>query len=160
MGSEFVGSWQARGPSGFTRLVEDCYGAKHRTIPPAAHTYQSDVESFHGLIERELFRVEGFRSQEDFLVKATTYQVFFNYGRGNSYKGGKTPIEIIRERDPTIDPRIGLLPPVYLGSLLRERARPLPTPAQKGYNACSQVCIDAPNPNYHHCTVFAGWYAN
>lgn len=137
-GSEFIGSWQKRGPSGFTQMIESRHGARHGTIPPGAHTCQSDVETFHGIIEHEFFSVESFTGLEDFLAKACTYQLFFNYARANSSKGWKTPIEIIRERDRSIDPKVGLLPPVFLESLLPKPFRSIiPTHPKKGYHVWS-----------------------
>ncbi|MBL7141274.1 MAG: helix-turn-helix domain containing protein, partial [Planctomycetes bacterium] len=38
-GSEFIGSWQAKGPSAFTVAVETA-GAVHKTIPVRQHRYQ------------------------------------------------------------------------------------------------------------------------
>lgn len=136
-GNEFVGSWQQRGPSGFTRMVENRHNCTHRTIPPAAHTYQSDVETFHGLIEHELFVIEPFHHRRDFLDKVTTYQLFFNYARTNSYKQNQTPIQIIRQRDPSIDPCIGLLPPFFLESLLPKPDSTIIPTSQGGYHVPS-----------------------
>jgi transposase len=136
-GSEFVGSWQQKGPSGFTKRVEHSHHATHRTIPPGAHTYQSDVETLHGLIEHELFVIEPFHNRPDFLDKVTTYQLFFNYARTNSYKQHQTPIHIIRQRSPTIDPRVGLLPPLFLESLLPMSKHPILSSPSRGYHVPS-----------------------
>jgi hypothetical protein len=116
-GSEFIGSWQAKKPSAFTRTLEAIPGQRHHTIPPGAHTYQSDVETVHALIEDELYIPEDFTSRHDFLHKAWSYQLFFNLARNNYSKGGKTPWDIIRERNPTISPQVVLLPPVFLEEL-------------------------------------------
>ncbi len=114
-GSEFIGSWNARNKSIFTKIIEDNIpNCIHQTIPPGAHRWQADVETVHRLIEDEFYEVENFTSKEDFLRKITAYQYFFNATRPNSYKGGKTPLEIIQEREPTIDPKIVLLPPIFL----------------------------------------------
>jgi transposase len=117
-GSEFVGSWQQKGPSSFTHLVQSQFGASHRTIPPAAHTFQSDVETLHRLIEDEFFDIESFHHRHDFLTKAITYQLFFNVARSNSGKEHQTPLQILRLRTPNLDPRLVLLPPVFLEDLL------------------------------------------
>jgi hypothetical protein len=58
------------------------------------------------LIEDEFYEVEMFTSKEDFKRKITAYQYFFNAVRPNSYKSGKTPLEIIQEREPSINPKI------------------------------------------------------
>ncbi len=116
-GSEYIGSWQAKQPSAFTRTVEDFPGQRHHTIPPGAYTYQSDVETVHALIEDELYIPETFSSRREFLDKASSYQLFFNLARNNHSKGGKTPWDIIKARNPTISPKVVLLPPVFLDEL-------------------------------------------
>ena len=57
-----------------------------RFIVSAAHTYQSDVETVHHLIEHEFFDLETFTGRADFLAKATLYQLCFNLVRPNSHK--------------------------------------------------------------------------
>jgi len=120
-GSEFIGAWNARHDSAFTRTVEAVPGLTHQTIPPGAHTWQADLETAHRLIEDELYEVETFTSREDFLAKAATYTLWFNVARPNSSKGHKTPWEIIHDRDPTILPEIVALPPVFLDELFIQR---------------------------------------
>jgi transposase len=117
-GSEFIGSWQAREDSAFTKAVEEVPGLEHRTIPPSAHTWQSDVETAHNLIEGEFYEVERFASRPDFLRKAFTYSVWFNTVRKNSYKGHRSPWDIIHERNPAITEGICAFPPVILDDLL------------------------------------------
>jgi hypothetical protein len=60
--------------------------SQHVRIPPAAHTYQSDVETVHRLEEGEFFDLENFASRGDFLAKVHTYQLYFNLARLNSHK--------------------------------------------------------------------------
>jgi transposase len=116
-GSEFIGAWNAREDSAFTRTVEAIPGLTHTTIPPAAHTWQADVETVHGLIEDEFYEVERFTARQDFLAKAATYTLWCNIARTNSYKRHNTPWGIIHDRDPTISPQIATLPPVFLDEL-------------------------------------------
>ncbi len=120
-GSEFIGSWNAKKDSAFTKTVQSVQGLEHHTIPPGAHTWQSDVETAHRLIEDEFYEVETLRSRDDFLVKATTYNLWFNAVRKNSYKGDKTPWDIVQERDPNISPDIVALPPFYLDELFNKK---------------------------------------
>jgi Domain of unknown function (DU1801) len=61
-------------------------------IPPAAHTYQSDVETVHRLIQDEFFDIESFISRGDFLAKAHLYQHYFNLARPNSHKDNQSPL--------------------------------------------------------------------
>ena len=97
-GSEFLGAWNAKGPSSFTLAVE----------------------SAHRLIEVELYEVETFCNRQDFLHKATAFPLWFNVARPNTYKSHKTPWQIIHERDPTISPRAVILPPVFVDELYKK----------------------------------------
>ncbi len=130
-GSEFIGSWQAKEESAFTRAVEAIPGLTHQTIPAGAHTWQADVETAHRIIEDEFYEVEGFSSRSHFLSKAATYNLWFNIARKNSWKNNKTPWDIIHARDPTISPFIITLPPFFIDELVN---RKLESPTQRGYD--------------------------
>lgn len=127
-GSEFIGSWQAKHKSAFTKTVEQT-GASHKTIPPGAHTFQADVETVHSLMETE-FYIERFRSRKNFLQKAATYQLFFNYVRKNSYKENMTPFELVQQKNPQATLDILHLPPIYLDELFSSRH----TPTHRGHD--------------------------
>ncbi|MGH9858998.1 MAG: helix-turn-helix domain-containing protein, partial [Candidatus Acidiferrales bacterium] len=102
-GGEFKGDFpQALGDS------------QHVRIPPAAHTYQSDVETIHRLEEDEFFDLEDFRSRGGFLAKAHTYQLYFNWVGPNSHKENQSPWQIIQRLTPRSPLPICLLPPVFL----------------------------------------------
>jgi transposase len=130
-GSEFIGSWQAKDDSAFTKTIQRIPGQVHRTIPPGQHRFQADVETVHSLIETEFYEIESFSGRRDFLNKATTYQLFFNLARRNSGKENKTPWELVLEKNPKADPRLALLPPVYLDELLDQR---LHSTTPRGYD--------------------------
>jgi len=113
-GSEFIGERQPDGSrSHFPRAVT-FFGSQHERIPPGAHTYQSDVETVHRLIEDEFFDLETFSSRADFLAKASLYQLYFNLARPNSHKGGLTPWQIIQQLNPPLPLDLCLLPPICL----------------------------------------------
>lgn len=113
-GGEFIGELQKDGSrSGFPAAVS-FFGSQHQRIPPAAHTYQSDVETVHRLIEDEFFDLESFSSRSEFLGKASLYQLYFNLARPNSHKGGLSPWQILRQLDPRLPLDLCLLPPVLL----------------------------------------------
>ena len=102
-GGEFKGDFpQALGDS------------QHVRIPPAAHTYQSDVETVHRLEEDEFFDLEDFSSRGDFLAKVHTYQLYFNLVRPNSHKDNLSPWQIIERLAPRSPLELCLLPPVLL----------------------------------------------
>ncbi len=88
--------------------------SQHVRIPPAAHTYQSDVETVHRLEEDEFFDLEDFSSRGDFLAKAHTYQLYFNLARPNSHKENQSPWQIIERLAPRSPLQLCLLPPVFL----------------------------------------------
>ncbi len=113
-GGEFIGELQKDGSrSGFPAAVT-FFGSQHERIPPAAPTYQSDVETVHRLIEDEFYDLESFRNRADFLAKASLYQLYFNLARPNAHKGGLSPWQIIHQLDPHLPLDLGLLPPVFL----------------------------------------------
>ena len=120
-GCEFVGNWQAKSESKFTEAVESVKGLRHHRIPARAHTWQSDVETVHRLIEDEFYEVEQFSSRRDFLEKARAYNLWFNVARRNSGKEDQTPWEIIHEREPKVSPAICALLPVFLDELFMKK---------------------------------------
>ena len=120
-GCEFVGNWQSKSDSEFTKAVEANRGLVHTRCPPRAHTWQADVETAHRLIEDEFYEVERFSSRADFLRKAAAYNLWFNVARGNSGKEHRTPWELIHEKEPGVDPAICALPPVFLDELFMKK---------------------------------------
>ena len=89
-------------------------------IPPAAHTYQSDVETVHRLEEDEFFDLEDFSSRGEFLAKTHTYQLYFNLVRPNSHKENQSPWQIIERLAPRSPLELCLLPPVFLDYYLTD----------------------------------------
>lgn len=130
-GSEFVGPWCNTGTTPFTSVVESVEGLSHHTIPPAAHTYQADVETAHRLIEDEFYEIEPFPSRQIFIHKASQYVAWFNVARKNSYKQNRTPWEIVHQRDPTIKPLIAILPAIDLDGIMKIK---LAKSTKRGYD--------------------------
>ena len=116
-GSEYIGSWNARESSCFTKTIEALEGQFHRTIFPGAHRMQSDVETIHNLMEMEFYEIEQFQNRLDFFNKAACYQLFFNLHRPNSYKEHKTPWQLAQEKNPDLDKNLLMIPPVDLDQL-------------------------------------------
>ena len=84
--------WQTDNGGEFKGPFPQALGdSQHLRIPPAAHTYQSDVETVHRLEEDEFFDLEDFSSRGDFLAKTHTYQLYFNLVRPNSHKQNCSP---------------------------------------------------------------------
>ena len=117
-GSEFIGGHDPQGHrTGFPAALGS---SQHVRIPPAAHTYQSDVETVHRLEEDEFFDLESFTSRGDFLAKVHTYQLYFNLARPNSHKENQTPWQIIERLAPGSPLELCLLPPVFLDYYLND----------------------------------------
>jgi transposase len=117
-GAEYIGHVLAKKPSAYTKAIESVEGQKHQTIPPAAHTFQSDVETAHNLVEMEFYELENFEDRVDFLQKAATYQLFFNLMRPNSYKENKTPWQLAKEKQPHLPRKVAMIPPVFIEDLM------------------------------------------
>ena len=122
-GSEFIGELQPDGSRSHFPAAVTYFGSQHQRIPPAAHTYQSDVETVHRLIEDEFYDLENFRTRAEFLAKASLYQLYFNLARPNSHKRGLTPWQIIQQLDPQLTLDVCLLPPVFLDYRLNPSGR-------------------------------------
>lgn len=118
-GSEYIGSARKRldRSSAFETTLKD-YQIEHGRIPARSPHLQADVETFHRIVEDELYDIEGYANEAQFLGKAYAYQLFFNYIRKNRYRDKKAPIDILKERFPDIDPNVLNLPPIRLESLL------------------------------------------
>ena len=113
-GSFAIGSMRSVKLSAFVELIQKVYKAKHRTIEVGKKTMNSDVERFHGLIEEGFYVRETFNSKREFYLKSAIYQIRFNYFRKNRYKGWKTPVKLLNEDSPHIDPTVLSLPPIDL----------------------------------------------
>jgi len=113
-GSEYIGGKDAHGlPHGFKPTVES-HGVSHTFIPPSAHTYNSDVETVHRLCEDEFFDRERFRDRPHFLAQASSYWLYFNVARRNSFKQDRCPLEMLRELTPHVHPRITIWQSAFL----------------------------------------------
>ena len=116
-GAEFGGGEKRERDRGFHALVEKQLGANHHFNPPATPNANADVESFHNLIQKELFERETFTSKQDFLAKVTSYQHYFNLARPISTKAYRTPLQVLTAKDHTPCEKLLLLQPVFLDTL-------------------------------------------
>ena len=113
-GTEFAGPWSAKSESLFCSVVQEGYGATHIRIPRGKPNVNADVETFHNIIENHFYDLEEYSDKVDFLNKAYTYQLVFNFMRPNSYRKGKTPLKTLSESGCQIDPAVLSLPPIIL----------------------------------------------
>jgi hypothetical protein len=130
-GSEFIGSWNTKKKSGFIRALEN---RKIESFPIPKVTYNADVETVHNTIELEFFDIEQFRDREEFFIKASTYQRWYNLLRKNSYRKNRSPWDIIQETEPGISPQIVTLPAIDLDQMLRDRVSALSQRSERGYH--------------------------
>jgi len=117
-GTEFDGGRLNEKLEGFVHAIEKCFPARHVFIPPGCCNANADVESVHSTIEPEFFDIENFRNRKDFFSKITTYQHYYNLARKNGSRGKKSPLTLLTEKAPKLDPLILILPPIDLCSLL------------------------------------------
>jgi len=95
-GTEFVSNSKKK-LSLFEEIITQKYKAKHKRIPPASPTYNSDVETVHNLIEDEFYKVESFKSKQDMILKTFAYLIYFNNFRKNRNRENKTPKDIYKK---------------------------------------------------------------
>ena len=114
-GSEYIGSVsKKKGKSAFEQVLE-AFKVRHSRIPPSSPTWNSDVESFHRIIEDEFYDLEDYRDKEEFKAKGYAYQLYSNFKRMNRYRGRKTPVEILGETvGGKISPQVFNFMPVIL----------------------------------------------
>ena len=83
-------------------------------IPPASPTFNSDVETFHRLVEDEFYDLEQFNSLNDIKQKAYSYLLDFNYLRNNRNKDNKTPIQLLKKDYKNTDTQLLNMPVVLI----------------------------------------------
>lgn len=117
-GSEFIGSARKKSkrPTAFQEVLLS-YNVKQGRIPPRAPTWNSDVEALHRLIEEEFYDSEDFSCEDNFLAKAFSYQIWFNFARRNRWRDNLTPWEILKQKNPNLTKEALLLAPIRLESL-------------------------------------------
>jgi hypothetical protein len=108
-----------KGKTLFEEVLEE-FQTKYIRIPPGAKTYQADVETFHWMVEDELYDIEDYKDKTEFLAKAYAYQLYFDFRRKNRYKGVKTPTDILEECKSDISPQVFNLPPIILDDFLHD----------------------------------------
>lgn len=118
-GSEYIGAVRKKRPrtSAFERVLQ-AYRVDHGRIPPRCSWLQGDVETYHRLVEDELYDCETYATPLEFLGKAYAYQLYFNRFRTNRYRENKTPLDLLRAQGPDLDAGILDVPPIRLESLL------------------------------------------
>jgi len=121
LGTEFDGDTVHYRPESFHLTIEQKHQAQHRFNPPACPNANADVESVHATIETELFDAQVFSSKTDFFAKTATYQLWYNAARKNSSRGYNSPADLLALKAPHLSPKIFLLHPIPLESLLSQQ---------------------------------------
>ena len=106
-------------------------GSDHRHIPPKRHTWQSEVETVHRLVEEEFFDRETFAGPADFWAKIITYWRYFNLVRPNRGKEWQSPLQILLAQAPAL---AGALLNWHPLNLSQRRHLYLPNPYNRGHD--------------------------
>jgi len=130
-GVEFVDPLY-NGPTLFEQTLA-ANGVRHLRIPPAAPTFNSDVESFHNTIEREFLDVENFTSLSDFYVKSFIYQTYYNHVRKIRTRGNSSPVEIFKQLKGEIKPSKLCYIPIFCDAFRNKFLARQHDPPQSGY---------------------------
>jgi len=117
LGSELDGDAVAYHPEGFHLASRTSSGPSTASIPRLANA-NADVGSVHNTIETESFDAQVFSSQAGFFAKISTCQFWYNAARKNGSRGYKSPADLLQLKAPHISPRIFLLNPIPLESIL------------------------------------------
>jgi len=115
---EFDGRTIHYKPRGFHLTIEEQYQARHCFNRSACAEASAEVESFEKLIRTQLFDAQVFSSRTDFFAKTAIFQLWYNIARKNAARGGKSPADLLAIQAPQVSPKILLLNPVPLESVL------------------------------------------
>jgi hypothetical protein len=148
LGCEFDGDTLHYRPESFHLTIQQTFGAEHRFNPPSCPNANADVESVHNTIEAELFDAQVFSSKADFFAKTTTYQLWYNAARKNSSRDYKSPADLLALKAPHLSPKIFLLHPIPLESLLPSTGDH-DVPGRAG-NAQIRACQTCSHPAFWH----------
>jgi len=103
----------------FSRFQIDIkYQATHFLIPYRRPTWNSDVESFHNLIEEEFFLSEKPNNEIDLLAKTFPYQIWFNSYRNNRGRNNQNTEQIFPSELNTNKP-IPVIPPISVDKYMQ-----------------------------------------
>jgi len=89
------------------------YQATHFLIPYRRPTWNSDVESFHSIIEEEFFLSEKPNNETELLAKTFASQIWFNSYRNNRNRNNQNPEQIFPSELNTNKP-LPVIPPILV----------------------------------------------
>jgi transposase len=118
-GSEFENILKKNGVSLFRELCTK-HGIEIRFIPVRSPTYNSDVESFHGRIEKEFYDIEPINNQKTLFYKAWQYMIWYNTERPNRNKGRKSPLAILQEHNIHNAEMLTTFPPIFVDNYIKD----------------------------------------
>lgn len=133
------------------------HGVKHLRIPPAAPTFNSDVESFHNTIEHEFLDVETFSCLHDFYVKSFFYQTYYNHIRKIRTRSNLSPLEIMMPFTGKLNPKKLCYIPIFCDAIRKNYLAYQSKPQKSGYfkglppNEVEQSPLQA-RPGQHYGT--------
>jgi len=115
-GAENIGNLYSKHDGLLSVIVESIYNGTHKTIPIRSPRFNSHVETFHGIVEREFYTQEYLPTEDVLMGKAQTYLWWYNYQRKH-IKTRKTPFELIKQQTLIHDTAFLNFPPVILDNL-------------------------------------------
>ena len=101
----------------FEKIITEKYKARHKLIPYQRPTYNSDVESFHNLIEEEFFISEKPNNETELLAKTFSYQIWFNSYRTNRGRDNQN-LEQIYQTELNTDKAIPIIPLIVVDNYI------------------------------------------
>jgi transposase len=102
------------------QYIIDLYKANYTFIPVASPTFNSDVESFHGRIEKEFYDVETIRNEDELLGKAWMYSIWYNNYRKNRNKENKSPYQLLKENNIKKAKTLTYAPPIIVDKYIKD----------------------------------------
>ena len=118
-GSEFR-NLSTKGKKSLYEEILTKYGVKYRFIPIRAPTFNSDVESFHGRIEKEFYDIENISCTKNLLLKSWLYMVWYNKSRKNRNKNHMAPAKILEKCNGLNVDKLVTIKPIFVDDYMKD----------------------------------------
>ena len=118
-GTEFRNS----SPNGKLTLYEEILtkcGIKYNFIPIKRPTFNSDVESFHGRIEKEFYDFEEFSWTKKLLLKSWFYMTWYNKLRKNRNKDHMSPADMMKSCEVENIDHLVTVRPIFVDDYMKD----------------------------------------
>jgi hypothetical protein len=119
-GSEFRNISKKAGKKSMFEEIIERNNLNNIYNPPVSPTLNSDVESFHERIEKELYNIENYESESHFYYKTNAYLMWYNIFRKNRNKGHKSPLMILKVHNIENAKKIVTIPPIFVDNYVKD----------------------------------------